>query len=596
MTKIELAALPSRGPASVAVMAALAEPPDAIAQPDRIESISAGPAHGISPRAATALAAALSVAGVFSILSTAIFLWALWTNDPLKSIGGFIPVISLILILRVWRSLAWEMDGTWWGLVLLAATIALVHLRDHAILEFILSPSWAIFLPPHSLVAFCYTAGAVLLFGGVRLFRAALFPVVLTWFVNPAPNFFTLHIDLPLQHASSLIARGFAHALGQKLSPDQLRLMFTPDFGMFIAPGCNGIRGAITMGLIALIAGYLYKFRARVWAAVVLGAVLLGYVFNLVRLCALVLYYIVALHIPWLQTRAEMGDYIIGACLFFCATALLFVLIERLSPEGSLRPPRLPRADETSVPRSFWWRWAAFALLVALGSVTYAKAVVQQYERPRAVTDPNALGLFPQRVGSYTLKREWNEYLGEGGPLIFYWADYVPISAGPSSSAAADGHTPDGGLARDGDSGVVSVGISPVLGAHDTLICHAARGEDWLWHGDLWLPTTAGAASFSGSFFNTGARQYLEATTVCSGATCGQYSTSRKHFGFVYSRPDTRTVLSQSPTRPIPILLRTETLNTSMAPNAARAELTTNLQHFLAGANLAEFTQPYREP
>ena len=85
--------------------------------------------------------------------------------------------------------------------------------------------------------------------------------MVLTWFVNPVPHFFTLHIDLPLQHASSLIARGFAHALGQKFTPDQLRLMFTPDFGMFIAPGCNGIRGAITMGFIALIAGYLYKFK-----------------------------------------------------------------------------------------------------------------------------------------------------------------------------------------------------------------------------------------------------------------------------------------------------------------------------------------------
>jgi exosortase J len=237
-------------------------------------------------------------------------------------------------------------------------------------------------------------------------------------------------------------------------------------------------------------------------------------------------------------------------------------------------------------------RWAAFALLIALGSVTYAKALEVERTRPRYVSDPAALGLFPQRVGNYRLKREWNEYLSAGGPLIFYWADYAP----DGSAGVTAGHTPDGGVAGDGDSGVVSVGISPVLGAHDTLICHAARGEDWLWHGDLRLPTTAGAASFSGSFFNTGATQYLEATTVCTGGTCGQYSTERRHFGFVYSRPDTRTVLSQSPTRPIPVLLRTETLNTSMAADAARAELTANLRHFLAGADVAEFTRPYREP
>ena len=333
--------------------------------------------YGLRAPQAAAAATLLSVAGVFTILTTVLYLWSIWTTDPLKSIGGFLPVVSLVLILRVWRSLGWEMDGTWWGLVVLAATVAAVHLRDHAILELVISPSWSTFLPPHSLVAFAYAAGAVLLFGGVRLFRAALFPVALTWFVNPVPNFFTLHIDLPLQHVSSQIARGFAHGLGQKLTPDQLRLMFTPDFGMFIAPGCNGIRGAITMGFLALIAGYLYKFRLRVWVLVVAGAVLLGYVFNLLRLCLLVLYYIVALHIPWLQTRAEMGDYVIGACLFFVATALLFTLIQRLSPDGDLRPPRLPQeAAGEFAPRTFVLRWAALALLVVLGSVSYARALV----------------------------------------------------------------------------------------------------------------------------------------------------------------------------------------------------------------------------
>ena len=307
---------------------------------------------------AAALATILSVAGVFAFYSTANFLYDLWTRDPLKSIGGLIPIVSLVLILRAWRALGWEMRGTWWGLVILAATIASVHIRDHAILEFILTPSWVIFLPPHSLVAFAYTAGAVLLFAGTRLFRAAFFPIALTWFVNPVPNAFNILIDMPLQHASAKIARGFAHMLGQPLTQDQLRLMFTPDFGMFIAPGCNGIRGAITMGFIALIAGYLYRFRLKFHVLAVIGAILLGYAFNLIRLCVLVLYYIVALHIKWLQPHAEMGDYIIGACLFLVATFLLFTVILRLSPTGTLRPPPLSftpnSADKTTTPRIFY--------------------------------------------------------------------------------------------------------------------------------------------------------------------------------------------------------------------------------------------------
>ena len=80
------------------------------------------------------------------------------------------------------------------------------------------------------------------------------------------------------------------------------------------------------------------------------------------------------------------------------------------------------------------------------------------------------------------------------------------------------------------------------------------------------------------------------------GATCGQYSTGSQHFGFVYSRPDTHTLLTQSPSRPIPVLLRTETTDTAMAPDLARTQLTGNLRDFLAAADLSVFTQPYRQP
>ena len=335
------------------------------------------------------------------------------------------------------------------------------------------------------------------------------------------------------------------------------------------------------MGFLALVAGYLYRFSKLRWVLTVVGAVMLGYVFNFVRLCTLVLYYIVALRIHWLQSRAEMGDYIIGACLFFCAAALLFFLIRRWSVNGDLKPPTLPRQPELAVapaPSSFAPRWAALAALLLVGSVSYARAMLHDREAPHALSDPAAFGNFPKQVGGYTLQREWNEYL-PGGPLIFYWADYKAAGSGESS-----------------DTPVVSVGISPVLGAHDTLICHSARGDDWLWHGDVAFATAGAATSFSTSLFSDGATQYIEATTVCTGETCGQYSTSRKHFGFVYSRPDTHTLLTQSPSRPIPVLLRTETLDQGLNADAARALLSDNLRQFLQSARLADFTKPYRQP
>ncbi len=511
--------------------------------------------------------AALAVIGVVTVWPTALLLWSLWSTDPLKSIGGFVPVVSFVLILRVWRALGWEARGSWWGLALLAVTASVVAVRDRAVLELVLGPGWSITLPPHSVVAVAYASGVVLLLGGARLWRAAWFPVALMWFVNPVPHVFNRWVDLPLQHASAEVARGLAHALGQRLTPDQLYLMFTPDFGMFIAPGCDGIRGSITMGLIALVAGYLYQFRLRVWAAVVAGAVLLGYVFNLLRLCVLVLYYVVALHVKWLQGHAEMGDYIIGATLFFFAAVLLFAVVRHFNEEGTLqlsaaRVPSMAREEAGSAVPGFWARAAAFAMLAGACGFPYARGMMPS-QRPS--TTEAAGASFPGRVGPYQLQRTWTEKL-ETGQTIFEWAAY----------------------ALPGTKQVVQVGVSPNLGAHDTLLCHTARGEDWLWHGSLALTTQAGLVNFGGAVFSEGSMEALEATTVCSGATCGQWASERRHLGLVYSKPGTWG--GGESVRPIPVMLRVEMAEETMPPDYARARLTAELQGFLKGATLGVFT------
>ena len=81
------------------------------------------------------MATGISILGVFTIFSTALYLLEpLDLTDPLKSIGGLIPIVSLVLILRAWKGIGWRVRGTWWGLALLAGIIALVHVRDHAII------------------------------------------------------------------------------------------------------------------------------------------------------------------------------------------------------------------------------------------------------------------------------------------------------------------------------------------------------------------------------------------------------------------------------------------------------------------------------
>ncbi len=512
-------------------------------------------------------ACVLAVVGVVSIWPTVLMLWALWSTDPLKSIGGFVPAVSLVLILRVWRGLGWEQRGSGWGLLLLAGTAALVQLRSHMVLELVLSRSWSLTLPPHSLVAFAYASGVVLLFGGTRLWRSALFPLGLMLLVNPVPHIFNRLVDLPLQHASAEVARGLAHALGQRLTPDQLSLMFTPSFGMFIAPGCNGIRGSVTLGLLALVAGYLYRFRARAWALAVVGAVLLGYAFNLLRLCVLVVYYVLALRWPVLQPHAEMADYGIGATLFFVAGMLLFAVIRRLSPGQELRiptpwvAPASPGPKRRSLPS--WALAAGFAALVLITAIPLARGL-RRGPRPSIV-----LAGLPASIGPYRLQRRWAETLSTG-EVLFNWAQY----------------------AAPGQPMAVQVGASPTLGAHDTLLCHVARGEDALWQGALPLKTAEGSTSFSVSVYNDGVSEYMEASTLCTPAGCGQYLTGPPHLGLVYSPVRAGEVLGGGPP-PVPLLLRVELPAGGLPPEAARESLLSALRAFAANAPFEAFTRPY---
>lgn len=522
----------------------------------------------------TTLAVCVCVAGALSIFPTLDVLWAMWMYDPVKSLGMFIPLVSLGLTLAAWRRTGWTLDGSWWGLGVVALTVAAVHLRSQAVLLLVLSPSISIFLPPHGLVLFAYVSGVVLLMGGTRLYRAALFPLLLLLCVDPVPHLFNVYIDLPLQRMAAHVARGFAMAMGQKLTPDQLRLMFTPDFGMFIAPGCNGIRGAATMGYIALVAGYVYRFRLRLWAAVVAAAVLLGYAFNFVRLCVLVLYYLVALRIPWLQDRATGGDYVIGACLFTLAASALILTIRKYG-----RPKEAYPAPLETTGRGYWPKLATLAVVVSVGSIAYAgPAAVMIARRMSGAEQRQAAvvrGEFPKELGGYRLERTWAEQLSTG-TIVYEWAEYVSAESGVR----------------------IQLGVSPVLGAHDTTLCHVARGEEAVWQGTLKLRSADGAEeSFSASQYNDSVSQYMEAGTQCTPTGCGEYTVLHKNFGIIFSRPNAGTLIAQpGEMKPLPVLLRAETTDMGLTAGAARERLVGELRAFTGGMSLARLVAEYRGP
>jgi exosortase J len=254
----------------------------------------------------------------------ACYLWTLWTTNGLASIGMLIPVASIALAIRAWRGRTWDRRGTWWGLALCATILLLAWLMKEEGIPILVFGRWGLNLLPAGVLTFLYTSGVVLLFAGHRAYRAAFFPIFLLLFLNPVPQSLITLVDLPLQYAGAHTARVFAQWIGVALAVDDLRLMFSPALGMFIAPGCNGLRGALAMGLLTMIAGHHYGLPFAMRGVYVVSGVVLAYLLNLVRLCGLVLCYRVALGFAPLARHMEAADYVLGSLVFFSAALFVF--------------------------------------------------------------------------------------------------------------------------------------------------------------------------------------------------------------------------------------------------------------------------------
>ncbi len=217
--------------------------------------------------------AGLTIAGCLGFYRDLLILWTVWTTDPLRSVGMLVPPVSVILTLRVWRQHGWQMRGTWWGLAVIALSYLLCLLRQRIVLMAIFGQASASLIPI-SLPLYVYGSGIVLLFAGVEVWRKAWFPIGLLLLSQPVPVLANGMIDIPLQNISARVARSFATFIHFAPTTPQLQLMFSPDFGMFIAPGCDGIRGAVAMCYGALILGSLTRVTWSAWFACFVCAVL----------------------------------------------------------------------------------------------------------------------------------------------------------------------------------------------------------------------------------------------------------------------------------------------------------------------------------
>jgi exosortase J len=560
--------------------------------PDSVSSDAAAPkATAISGRSTSpsialwCAIAALAAAGCLGIERELALLWRCWTTDPLRSIGMLIPPAGIILILRVWRQNGWHLRGSWWGLAVIGAAFFISILRASAEL-FVTAGGALVSLIPLTLPVYLYGSGVILLFAGTRVWRRAWFPLGLLLVSQPVPVLTSSMIDIPLQEISARVARAFATLIHFAPTTPQLRLMFSPEFGMFIAPGCDGIRGAVTLGYLALVLGYLKRVSLRRWAAYVVGGVLLGYLFNFIRLCVLVVYYRIALGHPALEGVAKQADYAIGSCLFLVAI-LIFVWLAGLK-QGEEGPADFSRAGVGQGPssdksaqssRDLFIRIAAFAVVLLTVLVLPSSALRARQSGPDStLSSPASLARFPKQIGQFALTRTWYEQ--SGGQTL--------VESGAYSQSGAD-------------EIILAIWVAPFVYYHDANSCWLARGLKPDLVTSLPFVTAHGkSADLSTGFYNDGVTDSIVVSVVCTPGSCSQSQqvASKGRFSFFVLKPQIGE-LTGGAAHPVPIMIRIDRLQSDQPHSDAskkdtQSALTAEAQKFLAGLDPMSLSQTFQ--
>ncbi len=556
-----------------------------------------GPALRITEGATAILIGAamillLSGAGWWCMADRIRALWEIWSSDGLRSVGALFSVAAIGLSFRAWRGQNWRNSGTWWGLLPIAAVIVAANLASNSPAGLSLPIAGFISLPSTGLLLWTYVSGAVLLCGGAKAWRSTIFPLALLLFVNPLPQFFPAVIDLHLQYMAAHIARSFAYALGVPVSGAKLALMFTPRFGMFIAPACNGLRGAVSMGFIALVLGYVSELGAVRHIAYVIGAVIVGYALNLVRLCGLVLFYWLAIRVQSFRGHAVGADYFIGGLLFFLAATFLSAVCkmnrgrtggaspadaERLAEEDAEGLTEIDRL-ETARPelerrRDMRRPLTRLAALTAMLLFFVAAARIGQsnaaYSRNIAgsVADDASGALLPAAIGPYRIASRWrNDPHGwepEEGALYSRGAGADPVQ--------------------------LDLRLNPAR-LHNGVGCYLVSGEMLTSERLRTVRTADTVAAFDVAFTSDGDGIRLVAATECFEQACTE--TRLFGWGIVMPQLTLKSLLVHAVTRParplvaVSIMMNRKIANSNM--RFAQSELFAQFAGFASALNLAD--------
>lgn len=171
-----------------------------------------------------------------------------WWTNPNFSHGFFVPAFAAFLIWNDRKQLALlKARPAWSGLVIVFLGLGVLALGVLGA-ELFLSRSSLLFV----------FAGLVIYFKGWRYFRVILFPWLFLFLMIPPPTLVMNHITIPLQFIASDLATWFLRLAGVPVLQNG-NVIQLPNMALDVVEACSGIRSLISLGVMAIIYGYLLE-------------------------------------------------------------------------------------------------------------------------------------------------------------------------------------------------------------------------------------------------------------------------------------------------------------------------------------------------
>ncbi len=180
----------------------------------------------------------------------------IWDREPDYSHGYLVIPLTLLFLWMRRGSFPNKLRPVWWGLVPIAASIAL----RTAGAFYALTPldGWSIVV---------WSMGVALCAGGWPLLRWALPPILFLMFMVPLPYRLEFLLSVPLQVMATEVSCFILQCLRQPAFAEGTTILLGENI-LEVEQSCSGLR--IFVGIFALASAYLIARRHEAWEAVLL--------------------------------------------------------------------------------------------------------------------------------------------------------------------------------------------------------------------------------------------------------------------------------------------------------------------------------------